>query len=75
MATATELKRLQTLIWVLIFGGLLALVLGLSVRRLDAPLGWLLVTGGAVLAAVGAALIFLRARMGQPSADQPQNKE
>jgi type IV secretory pathway TrbD component len=75
MATAIELKRLQMLIWVLIFGGLLALVLGLSVRRFEAPLGWVLMTGGAVLAAVGAALIFLRAKLDPPSPENPQLKE
>jgi hypothetical protein len=75
MATVTELKRLQILTWVLIFGGLMALVLGLSVRRFEAPLGWVLMTGGAVLAAVGAALIFLRAKLGPPSPENPQLKE
>jgi hypothetical protein len=75
MATATELKRLQMLIWVLIFGGLLALVLGLSVRRFEAPLGWVLMTGGAVLAGVGAALILLRAKMGPASPQNPPTKE
>jgi hypothetical protein len=75
MATATELKRLQILIWVLIFGGLLALVLGLSVRRFEAPLGWVLMTSGAVLAGVGAALIFLRAKMGPPSSENTPLKE
>ncbi len=74
MATAIELKRLQMLIWVLIFGGL-PLVLGLSVRRFEAPLGWVLMTGGAVLAGVGAALILLRAKMGPASPQNPPTKE
>ncbi len=64
--TATPSKtisRLQTLIWVLIYGGLLTLVLGLSVQRTHDPLGWSLVTGGAIVAAIGFVLIYVRSRM------------
>ncbi len=57
------IARLQTLIWVLIYGGLLTLVLGLSVQRTHDPLGWSLVVGGGVLAAIGFALIYVRSRL------------
>jgi len=53
---------LDKLIWVLIYGGLLTLCLGIFVLRTDAGLGWGLVTGGGVVAAVGAALVVVRAR-------------
>ena len=55
--------RLQQLIWVLIYGGLLTLVLGLSVQRTDDAIGWSLVAGGAIVAAIGFALIYLRSRL------------
>ena len=55
--------RLQQLIWALIYGGLLTLVLGLSVQRTDDALGWSLVAGGAIVAAIGFALIYLRSRL------------
>ncbi|MGV8804223.1 MAG: hypothetical protein ACWA6Y_04600 [Polaromonas sp.] len=55
--------RLQALIWVLIYAGLLTLVLGLSVQRMDADTGWLLVAGGALVAAVGVVLIYVRSRI------------
>ena len=55
--------RLQQLIWVLIYGGLLTLVLGLSVQRSDDAIGWSLVAGGAVVAAIGFALIYVRSRL------------
>ena len=55
--------RLQQLIWALIYGGLLALVLGLSVQRTDDALGWSLVAGGGIVAAIGFALIYLRSRL------------
>lgn len=52
---------LETLVWVLIYGGLLALVLGLSVQRLDEDGGATLVQDGALATALGLALIFVRA--------------
>lgn len=63
MATPRTLQRLHKLIWVLIYGGLLALVLGLVTGRSDAALGWSLVLGGGLAAAVGVALIAVRARL------------
>ncbi len=57
------IARLQTLIWVLIYGGLLTLVLGLSVQRSDEVLGWLMVMGGGIVAAIGFVLIYARSRM------------
>ena len=63
MASLLNLKRMQQLIWVLIYGGLLTLVLGVSVQRTDDALGWSMVAGGAVLALIGLGLVFVRARM------------
>jgi hypothetical protein len=62
MASLLTLKKMQQLIWVLIYGGLLTLVLGLSVQRTDDALGWSMVAGGAVLALIGFGLVFVRAR-------------
>ncbi len=57
------IARLQQLIWVLIYGGLLTLVLGLSVQRTDDALGWSLVVGGGIVAAIGFVLIYVRSRL------------
>jgi hypothetical protein len=57
------IARLQQWIWILIYAGLLTLVLGLSVQRLDEPLGWTLVTGGGIVAALGFLLIYVRSRL------------
>jgi hypothetical protein len=57
------IARLQTLIWVLIYGGLLTLVLGLSVQGSDEVLGWLMVAGGGIVAAIGFVLIYVRSRL------------
>jgi hypothetical protein len=63
MASLLNLKKMQQLIWVLIYGGLLTLVLGVSVQRTDAALGWSMMAGGAVLALIGFGLVFVRSRM------------
>lgn len=58
-----NVARLQALIWVLIYGGLLTLVLGLSVERVDDAIGWSMVVAGGVIAAVGFVLIYVRSRI------------
>ena len=63
MALLLTSQRLHTIIWVLVYGGLLTLVLGLSVQRNDDDLGWSMVAAGLVVALLGFALIFVRARM------------
>ena len=62
-ASSTVMACLQQLTWALIYAGLLCLVLGLSVRRTDDALGWSLVVGGAVVAALGFVLIYVRSKM------------
>lgn len=63
MTTLHNLKRLQTLIWVFIYGGLLTLVLGFSVERNDESLGFAMALGGGGLALLGAVLIYVRSRL------------
>jgi hypothetical protein len=63
MASVRALARLQALVWVLIYGGLLTLVLGLSTQRTDDILGWSLVVVGGSLAAIGFVLIWVRSRL------------
>ncbi len=55
--------QVETLAWVLIYGGLLVLVLGLSWQRADDAWGWSLVLAGGAAAAAGVALIWARSRM------------
>jgi hypothetical protein len=55
---------LEVWVWVLIYGGLLAVGLGLALQRQgDAALGWTLVLVGGIVAAVGVVLIWVRSRM------------
>ena len=61
--SSKSVARLQALIWVLIYGGLLTLVLGLAVERIDDEVGWTLVLGGGLVAVAGFALIYVRSRI------------
>lgn len=55
--------RLEGWIWTLIYGGLFAVVLGIAVGRNNAALGWIFAVPGAVVAIVGAVLIYVRSRL------------
>ena len=57
------LMRLETLVWVLIYGGLLTLVVGLFMSRNQEGSGFEMMVGGATLAAIGAGLIYVRSRL------------
>ena len=71
MASAKNIQRLQNLIWILVYGGLLTLILGVFTRRTDETLGFTLVLGGGSVAAVGFALIYVRSRIKSDSPSQP----
>jgi hypothetical protein len=57
-------KTVEALAWVLLYGGLLMLVLGLAVARADDALAWGLGLLGGVIATAGVVLIGVRSRMG-----------
>jgi hypothetical protein len=63
MSTGTVDK----LIWVLVYAGLLVICLGVFVKRNAEGLGWTLIGLGAVVAVAGAALIWVRSRMPDPT--------
>jgi vacuolar-type H+-ATPase subunit I/STV1 len=53
---------LDKLTWVLIYVGLLTLCLGVFVDRMGGGVGWKIGVAGAVAAALGAVLIWVRSR-------------
>lgn len=59
------IRRVQTWAWVLIYGGLLTLVLGIATRRNDEAVGWPVIVIGAIVAVAGFALIWVRSRMSE----------
>ena len=56
-------KTVEKWTWVLIYGGLLMLSLGLFLLRSSAGMGWALVLAGAAAAVAGGALVVARSRM------------
>lgn len=58
--------RIAALTWALIFGGMLVMAVGLTVRGADNILGWLLIAGSAIAIAVGVILIWVRSTMNNP---------
>ncbi|MBO9647208.1 MAG: hypothetical protein J7605_01760 [Variovorax sp.] len=54
---------LEKWIWILIYGGLLTLILGIATGRENEALGWAMGVPGAVVAAVGVVLIYVRSRL------------
>ncbi len=56
-------QRIETLTWVLIFGGVASASLGWFATPQSGPWGELMIGGGIVAAGVGAALILVRSRM------------
>jgi hypothetical protein len=53
---------IDKLSWLLIYGGIAAMSLGIFVRREDVHLGWVIIGAGAVATFFGALLIFVRSR-------------
>ncbi|QGW82453.1 hypothetical protein [Variovorax paradoxus] len=56
--------RLEKWIWILIYGGLFVVILGIATGRTEPALGWSMAVPGAVVALVGVVLIYVRSRLG-----------
>ncbi len=54
---------LEKWIWVLIYGGLFLMSLGIATERINSTLGWSMAVPGAVVALVGFVLIYVRSRL------------
>ena len=65
MASEKTLARLDTLIWVLIYGGLFAVVFGFATAGEMPALSWTLRIAGAAVALAGVVLIAVRSRLRQ----------
>jgi len=59
-------RRIGTLIWVLIYGGLFGVGLGIALERSGASYGWAVICVGTVGIAVGCVLVWVRSRMPEP---------
>jgi hypothetical protein len=55
--------RLEKWIWILIYGGLFLVILGVATGRTEPALGWSMAVPGVVVTAVGIVLIYVRSRL------------
>ncbi len=62
MAQPKPHAALEAWIWVLIYGGLFLLILGIVAVRVDETIGWAIAVPGAVVALAGVVLIYVRSR-------------
>ncbi len=63
----------ETLVWVLVYGGLITVSVGVFVLRSGAlGLGWTLVALGTVAAVAGAGLVAVRSRMATAPEPEPE---
>lgn len=72
--TSKRLKRIESLIWVLIYGGLLTFIIGHFTAEADANLARTMGVMGLVAVAIGVILIYVRSRLREeqkPSGDKP----
>jgi hypothetical protein len=65
MTTRRAIARLDTLVWVLIFGGLFTLVLGIASHGETAVGGWSLSVLGSLATIAGVVLIVVRSRLSE----------
>jgi len=63
MPSAKAVVWIDRLIWILVYAGLFALVLGLATLSRSATTAWSLITAGSVLAAGGVVLLWVRSRL------------
>lgn len=69
-----KLKRIETAIWVLIYGGLLAFIIGHFTAEADANTAHVLRVLGLIAAITGVVLIYVRSRLreeNKPTGDKP----
>jgi len=63
MASKSTLLRVQQLVWICIYGGLLAIVLGIFLARTESAQAACIQTVGGAFVAIGVLLIYVRSRL------------
>ena len=66
MATDKTIARIESWVWILIYGGLLGIVLGIASMSATATVAWSLIVAGSVLTVAGVILIWIRSRLEPP---------
>ncbi len=66
MASQIAIARVEKLVWVFMYGGLLSFVVSLFLPDQDATLGAWMAGVGLAVAAIGAVLVYVRSKMTEP---------
>ena len=66
MASERAIAWIERLVWILIYGGLFAVILGVVARPQAPAAGWVLIVTGACVAVAGAVLVWVRSRLRPP---------
>jgi hypothetical protein len=74
MASQRFIDWIERLAWILIYGGLFGVVIGLATRRESDVLGLSITIAGGVVAATGFALIWVRSRLRAPGDTSGQTR-
>ena len=75
MASARALAWVERLAWIAIYGGLIAIILGIVSGGVHLIAGWSLGVLGAIAVAAGIVLIIVRSRMAEAPAPGAQSSE
>ena len=57
------IKRIESLTWLLIYGGMILFAIGVSLHSGDAATGWVVACVGVAATIAGAVLVYVRSRM------------
>ena len=66
MTSEKTIARIERWTWILVYGGLFGIVLGIATLSANAVAAWSLIALGSILAVAGAILIYVRARLEPP---------
>ncbi|WP_048440680.1 hypothetical protein [Caenimonas sp. SL110] len=72
MTAPQTIERIERLIWILIYAGLIMAITGVAVRQASPAGAWTLIAVGTVLVVTGVVLIWVRSRMDESKI--PDNK-
>ncbi|HSV34405.1 MAG TPA: hypothetical protein VLI46_02550 [Ramlibacter sp.] len=66
MASDKLITWVERLVWILIYGGLLGLIVGIASLSASPVTAWSLMVVGSLIAAAGVVLIWVRSRLNPP---------